>query len=262
MHEVSGGAVGKLQYHALYKRIQSVVSDCQVCQADKGRKGVQPDTLPHYPIPEYPVSSVALDFCHLPTVTRSKVEYDSVLVVVCRLTGYVRAISCNECMTSEQLASLFLRQAVSFFGLPKEIFNDNDEIIDASFFSTFCKLSGIQEYPSPVHRSRSNGHAERAVWVVIDSLRKFLEQVLAQKVKHQNSWLDWLPLAIWSANPLPGPISCYSPHRLLLGRDPVGFGKHPPLVAPHGSEDALQAFRRAESSGMMSGPSSHGYMQN
>ena len=247
VHEVLGGAVRKLQYHALYKRIQSVVSHCQVCQAVKGRKGVQPDTMTHYPIPEYPLSSVAMDLCHLPTVSRSKVEYDSVLVVVCRLTGYVRAIPCNERMTSEQLASLFLEQVVSFFGLPKEIFSDNDKIIDASFFSTFCKLSGIEEYRSPVYRARSNGRAERAVQVVIDSLRKFLEQVSAQKVKHKHTWLNLLPLAIWSANNLPGPISGYSPHRLLFGRDPVGFGEHPPLVADHGSEDALQFFRRVES---------------
>ena len=125
--------------------------------------------------------------------------------------------------------------------------HDNDKIIDASFFSTFCKLSGIEEYHSSVYRARSNGRAERAVQVVIDSLRKFLEQVLAQKVKHKQTWLDLLPLAIWSANDLPGPISGYSPHRLLFGRDPVGFGEHPPLVADHGSEDALQFLRRVES---------------
>ena len=82
---------------------------------------------------------------------------------------------------------------------------------------------------------------------MIDSLRKFLEQAPAQKVKHKHTWLDLLPLAIWSANDLPGPISGYSPHRLLFGRDPVGFGEHPPLVADHGSEDALHFFRRVES---------------
>ena len=82
---------------------------------------------------------------------------------------------------------------------------------------------------------------------MIDSLRKFVEQVLAQKVKHKQTWLDLLPLAIWSANDLPGPISGYSLHRLLFGRDPVGFGEHPPLVPDHGSEDALQFFRRVES---------------
>ena len=114
-----------------------------------------------------------MDFCHLPTVTRSKVEYDGVLVVVCRLTGYVRVIPCNERMTSESLASLFFQQVASFFGLPKEMFSDNDKIIDASFFSTFCKLSGIQEYRSPVYCASSNGRAERAVQVVIGSLPQF-----------------------------------------------------------------------------------------
>ena len=188
-----------------------------------------------------------MDFCHLPTVTRSKVEYDSVLVVVCCLTGYVRAIHCNERMTSEQLACLFLEQVVSFFGLPKDIFSDNDKIIDACFFSTFCKSSGIEEYCSPVYRAHSNGRAERAVQVVVDSLRKFLEHVSAQKVKHKHTWLDLLPLAIWSANGLPGPIAGYSPHTLLFGQNPVGFGEHPPLVADHGSDDALQFFRRVES---------------
>ena len=73
------------------------------------------------------------------------------------------------------------------------------------------------------------------------------QEVLAQKVKHKHTWLDLSPLAIWSANDLPGPISGYSPHRLLFGRDPVGFGEHPPLVADHGSEDALQFFRRVQS---------------
>ena len=70
---------------------------------------------------------------------------------------------------------------------------------------------------------------------------------MAQKVKHKHTWLDLLPLAIWSANDLPGPMSGYSPQRLLFGRHLVGFGELPPLVADHGSEDALQFFRRVES---------------
>ena len=136
---------------------------------------------------------------------------------------------------------------MSFLGLPDEIFSDNDKILDAFFFVTFCKLSGIEEYRSPVYRGRSNGRAECAVQVVIDSLRKFLEQVSAQKVTHKHTWLDLLPLAIWSANDLPGPISGYSPHRLLFGRDPARFGEHPALVADNESEDVPQFCRRVQS---------------
>ena len=126
-------------------------------------------------------------------------------------------------------------------------FSDNDKIIDVSFFSTFCKLSGIGEYRSPVYRARSDGRAERAVQVVIESLRKFLEQDSAQKVKHKHTWLDLLPLAIWSANDLPGPISGYSPHRLLFGRDPVGFGDHLRWLLTMGLRMHCNFFRRGES---------------
>ena len=203
-----------------------------------------------------------MDFCHLPTVTRSKVEYDSVLVVVCGLTGYVRAIPCNERMTSEQLASLFLEQVVSFFGLPKETFSDNDKVIDASFFSTLCKLSGIEEYRSPVYRARSNGRAERAVQVVIDSLRKFLEQVSAQKVKHKHTWLDLLPLAIWSATICLGLSQVIARIGCCLGETLLALESIPHRLLTMGRRMRCSFLDGLRPSGIMCAPTSHRYMQN
>ena len=86
------------------------------------------------------------------------------------------ALPCSTTITSSELASLFLTRFVTFFGLPKEIFSDVDKIMHADFFCTFCQLSGIEEYRSPVYRKKSNGRAERAVQVVVDSLRKLLQQ--------------------------------------------------------------------------------------
>ena len=97
--------------------------------------------------------------------------YDSVFVILCRLTGYVMALPCSTTITSSELASLFLTHFLTFFGLPKEIFSDVDKIVHADLFSTFCQLSGIEEYRSPVYRKKSNGRAERAVQVFVDRLR-------------------------------------------------------------------------------------------
>ena len=77
---------------------------------------------------------------------------------------------------------------------------------------------------------------------MIDSLRKSF----AQTGKGRR-WIDLLPLALWCANDLPGPISGISPHRLLFGRDPIGFGEHPPTNPEVGCEDALQFFNRVRS---------------
>ena len=61
--------------------------------------------------------------------------------------------------------------------------------------------------------------------------------------------LDWiyaLPFALWGLNDLPGPIAPDSPHRLVFGRDPIGFGEVPPLTVDTGVEDATEYFRRAQ----------------
>ena len=151
--------------------------------------------------------------------------YDSFFVIVCRLTGYVMALPCSTTITSSELASLFLTRFVTFFGLPKKLFSDVHKNMHADLFSTFCQLSGIEGYRSPVYRKKSNGRAERAVQVVVDSLRKLLQQA-ARNCK----WTDLQPLALWCANDVPGAVSGFSPHRLVFGRDPIEFGDHPPMA--------------------------------
>ena len=237
--ELDKGQPRKFSYTKLKEHIALQLGHCHVCQAVKGRKGLQPDTMHSYPIPEYPFSSISADFCKLDEVKQGAVVYDSVFVIVCRLTGYVMALPCSTTITSSELASLFLTRFLTFFGLPKEIFSDVDKIMHADFFSTFCQLSGIEEYRSPVYRKKSNGRAERAVQVVVDSLRKLLQQA-----GRNRKWTDLLPLALWCANDMPGAVSGFSPHRLVFGRDPIGFGDHPPMAPDYGSEDAYQFFQR------------------
>ena len=69
------------------------------------------------------------------------------------------------------------------------------------------------------------------------ALRKYLSQ----------RWGDWyhaLPVAVWGLNDLPGIVALYSPHRLVFGRDPPGFGDCPLYLSEEGSEDALDFLSR------------------
>ena len=85
---------------------------------------------------------------------------------------------------------------------------------------------------------RSNGRAERAVQVALDSLRKFCAQI------GKNNWVHLLPLALWTATDIPGPVSGYSPHLLVVGRQPNGFGDCLPVIPEQWSQDAIQFFHR------------------
>ena len=210
--------------------MKEVLDACVVCAESKARRGPHPDSCEPFPVPSYPFASVAMDFVSLPEVKHPEtgVKVDYAMVIVCRLTGYVLAIPCRqEGLTSHKAAALFLHYCALFTGMPREIHSDNQSIISSEFFDALCGLAGITQAKSMVYRPQSNWRAERAVQSIINALRLYL-------VFHKLDWIYALPFALWGLNDLPGPIAPYSSHRLVFGRDPIGFGKVPPLTVDTG----------------------------
>ena len=142
--------------------LSAVVDRCPVCQATKDRRGTQPESNQPYPIPEYPFSSVCKGFCDLVShpSTHGNTQYDHLLIVVCKLTGYVIAVTCQETLISEDSAEIFLERVVHFAGLPQTNFPEHDHLMNAKFLSTLCSQAGIDVKNSPMYRPRSNRSAE------------------------------------------------------------------------------------------------------
>ena len=188
------------------EHVQQVVHHCQICQRAKPCKGAQPDTHEGYPMPDKTFQSISVDFLDLTgdPVTRHGKIFDYVLAVVGRLSGYVIA----------------------------------DHLVNSMFFTHCCMLSGVDEHTSPIYTPESNGRAENAVQLVLNSLRRLLEQ------KCSRDRVQLLPLAVWGLNDLPGPIQGYSPHRIVFRRDPVGFGDCPPTIPEDGRRDATDFFHQ------------------
>ena len=74
--------------------------------------------------------------------------------------------------------------------------------------------------------------------MVLESLRKLFAP------SEKKNWVQLLPLALWTANDIPGPVSGYSPHFLVFGRPPIGLGHCPPVIPEHWSQDAIQFLMR------------------
>jgi len=215
---------------SLMKIIKQYVSACQVCQVGKARSGVSPDDFNLYPLPEYPFASVACDLLELGP-SKSHVQgnkYDSVVVIVCRSTGYIIGIPVlKKGLDSAKFAELFLERVVFWTGIPNEFFSDNASWLNSKFLQTLLALSGVERNTSVVYQHRSNGRAEAAVRAIVRALRLFLEH----RAKSSGEWYHALPLALWGLNDLPGVVSPYSPHRLLFGRDPNRVCRLPPTHA-------------------------------
>jgi len=163
-----------------------------------------------------------MDFLQLePVVGSDNKKYDYVLVIVCRLSGYIVALPCEKAgLSAISLAKLFLERCVCFMGLPNEIVSDQDHLISSRFFTTLCDLCGIEQHFSIIYRPKGNGRAEAAVRAIVGVLR------LALADSHQN-WLQALPWALFQQNSLPGLVLPHSPHRIVFGREPPGLGDIP-----------------------------------
>ena len=134
-----------------------VVNPCPICGQGKGRKGLQPASNHPAPVPEYPFSSVCIDFCDLSgrSCTANNRAYDYVLVVVCQLTGYVVAVPCSKTLDAQGLAVMYLERVVPIMGLPQEIFSDQDQMVTAEFFEELCLLSGIAMKQSTIKQPQT-----------------------------------------------------------------------------------------------------------
>ena len=174
-------------------------------------------------------SSVSMDFFSLPRYKHEATGeiFDDVYVILCRLTGYILAISCQQNgLATRKAAQLFVDRCVYFMGMPQSIYSDDQSIISNDFLSMLCELAGAEHHKTVLYPSQSNGWAERAVQSGVCSLRHLLEQ--RGKGKH-NSWVTSLPLALWGLNDLPGAVHPYSPRVLGFEREPVGCGNCPRL---------------------------------
>ena len=215
------------------------VHHCSVCQRARPQRGHQPDTRESSPFPDHIFHSISADFVKLPDnpVKRNGKTYDVVLCIVCRLNGYIVAIAYTEAgLTCADVAQLMVDRVFVHFGLPSAIYSDHDHLINAEFCKEFFRLSGVDEYKSPVYKPKSNGRAKNAVQLVVQSLRKLLEQ------KGSKDWVVLLPLAIWGLNDLPGRVTGFSRYRLVFGRHPVGFGDCPPILRHTHCKDTAEFF--------------------
>ena len=129
------------------------IKACHICQAVKKKTAKRQGTMDFVPIPEDIFSCLCMDFVQFPLCKDLDDSLvDSVLVVVCRLSGYVLGIPCRkDGLTAEKLAALYLRYVVGKCGLPNESMSDCYNLINSRFVNTLFFMSGVT-YPASNNR--------------------------------------------------------------------------------------------------------------
>lgn len=191
--------------------VKDFVSTCDMCARIKARRHAPYGELKSLPVPPYPWSSISMDLIEFLPKTAN--EYNSILVVVDRLTKMAVFIPTNTKMTAEDLARLFVTHVFSKHGVPDDIVSDRGSEFTSKFWTEFASLIGVKLRFSTAFHPQTDGQTER----VNQSLEQYLR---AYTNYQQNDWVDLLPLAEFAYNNAPHAATGMSPFFANKGYNP------------------------------------------
>jgi len=165
-------------------------------------------------IPEKPWTHISADFITKLPIAQG---YDSILVVVDRLTKMVHFIPTTEKTSAEGLARLFRDNVWKLHGLPKSIVSDRGLQFIAGIIWELNRMLGIKSKLSTAFHPQTNRQTER--------VNQELEQYLRMFIDHrQEQWPDWLGTAEFAYNNKTYSSTKVLPFKANYGQDPrMGF---------------------------------------
>jgi len=167
------------------KEVKQYVEGYNACQRNKNRTEQPAGKLMPNSIPKKPWAHISADFITKLPLAQG---YDSILVVVDRLTKMAHFIPTTEKTSAEGLARLFRDNVWKLHGLPKSIISDRGPQFMVGLMRVLNQMLGIESKMSMAFHPQIDGQTER--------VNQELEQYLRMFIDHQQEqWPDWLGTA-------------------------------------------------------------------
>jgi len=196
--------------------IKDYCSSCIICGRAKPRRHRPYGLLKQLPIPARPWDSISMDLIEqLPNSS----GYDTILVVIDRLSKQGIFIPTFNTLTAAQLADLFVMYVFSKHGVLSHVTSDRGSEFVSHFFRGLGKALDINLHFTSGYHPEGDGQTERA--------NQTLEQYLRCYCNYQqDNWSQLLPLAEFAYNNAPSDVTGVSPFFANKGYHP-NISVHP-----------------------------------
>ena len=169
--------VGRKYYWlSLRKDVENYVRGCNVCLASKAVRHKPYGDLQSLLVPTHRWKNLSMDFMTgLPLSADWKGDsYDSILIIVDRLTKIVHYVPVKVTIDTPVLAEVIIDVVVQHHDLPDSIINDWEAIFTSKFWSSLCYVLGIKQRLSTAFHSYTNGQTEQQNSTIEAYLRAFV----------------------------------------------------------------------------------------
>ena len=227
--------VRKYYWSTLQADIETYMKRCDVCMTSKVVKHKPSSDLQSLPVPTHCWKDLSMDFVTgLPVSTNWKGEtYDSILVIVDRLTKMVHYEPVKVTIDAPGLAEVIIDVVVRHHGLPDSIVSDRGSVFTSKFWSSLCYFLGIKRRLSTAFHPQTDGQTERQNSTMEAYLRAFVNY-------EQNDWARLLPMAEFAYNNAKNTSTGYIPFELNCGFHPRVSYKED--VNPHFKSKTAEQF--------------------
>jgi hypothetical protein len=175
----------------LKRDVATHVALCDVCQRVKAEHQRPTGLLQPLKVPEWKWEEIGMDF--IVGLPRTRDGYDSIWVIVDRLTKVAHFISVNTTYSGAQLAELYMSRIVCLHGVPKKIVADRGIHFTSCFWKRLHESMDTKLNFSSAYHPQTYEQTERTNQVLEDMLRACI-------LKHGRSWDKSLPYAEFSYN--------------------------------------------------------------
>ncbi|GJZ77420.1 putative reverse transcriptase domain-containing protein [Tanacetum coccineum] len=189
--------------------IATYVSKCLTCTKVKAEHQRPSGLLVQPAIPEWKWDNITMDF--ITKHPNSSQGFDTIWVIVDRLTKSAHFLSIRENDPLDKLARLYLNNIVVRHGIPVLIICDSDGRFTSNFWKSFQKALGIDISMSTAYHPEIDGQSKRTI--------QTLEEMLhACVIDFGKGWVKHLPLAEFSYNNSYHASIKAAPYEALYGR--------------------------------------------
>jgi hypothetical protein len=191
-------------------QVKEFCQSCVTCMRSKPQRHRPYGNLKQLPIPDRPWNSISMDFIEkLPSLS----GYDTILVIIDRLSKQAIFIPTHDTITSVQLSRLFVMHVFSKHGVPSHVTSDRGSEFVSHFFRSLGDALDMKLHFTSGYHPEGDGQTERT--------NQTLEQYLRVYCNYQqDNWSDLLPLAEFAFNNAPSATTGISPFFANKGYHP------------------------------------------